>query len=253
MTAEHIPTDNISIEAVSENAILLTWPEIICPRQHQQIIHCQKQIHIQLAEVIFETVPAYHSLMVYYHFDKVSLPALIAELNEIIKRILDTTRSQLSSDMIVIPVYYGEDAGWDLSEVAKRCQLSINDVIQYHSQATYHAYALGFTPGFCYLGSVNPKLVLPRKDKPRLNIPKGAVAIAEQQSAVYPNNSPGGWHILGQTPMPMYTINNQNQQSQFQATISVGQQVTFKPITFEEFIALGGIVELEHQLAVNKR
>ena len=112
--------------------------------------------------------------------------------------------------------------------------MSIDNVIKQHSSQTYHGYALGFTPGFCYLASLPHALHLPRKSSPRLKVPQGAVAIAEQQSAIYPIESPGGWHIIGQTPLPMFASKN----GEFNATINVGQNVKFYAITQAEFIAL---------------
>ena len=93
---------------------------------------------------------------------------------------------------------------------------------------------MGFTPGFCYLASLPNILHLPRKASPRTQVPKGAVAIAEQQTAVYPNQSPGGWHIIGQTPLPMYSTKN----GQFNAKINVGQNVKFYAISKAEFIVM---------------
>ncbi|MGB1263985.1 MAG: 5-oxoprolinase subunit B family protein, partial [Cognaticolwellia sp.] len=135
---------------------------------------------------------------------------------------------------IKVPVYYDLEQQWDLVDVAQRCAMSIDEVIKAHCATTYHGFALGFTPGFCYLASVPPALQLPRKSSPRLKVPQGAVAIAEQQTAIYPIESPGGWHIIGQTPLPMFSSNH----GQFIPTIKVGQSVTFYPIGKAEFNAL---------------
>ena len=236
----------ITLTAVSENALLLTWPEIICAQQHQQIITCQQLINQRLSHLIIETVASYNSLMVYYPFEKITLSNIHNQLNELCQQLAQPAPRQAADVIVEIPVYYGTDAGWDLSLVAQQTQLSIGEVIRRHSGQTYHAYALGFTPGFCYLGRLDKSLSLPRRSSPRVHIPKGAVAIAEQQTAVYPKSSPGGWHIIGQTPMPMFTIEQQeNQQSaKFTPAISVGQQVVFKSIELDEFIALGGQLAL---------
>ena len=98
-------------------------------------------------------------------------------------------------------------------------------------QQTYTAYALGFTPGFCYLATLDKKLRLPRRTTPRTNVPAGAVAIAEQQTAIYPTESPGGWHIIGQTPIELYRAKDES----FLPKITVGDQVKFTEICLNQF------------------
>ncbi len=245
-------TDEINIAALSENALLLSWPEIICEQQHQQIIHCQQRIKSQFGELIIDTIASYNTLMVYYRFEQISLAQITTKLVAICQQLTASTAAESRTELVEIPVYYGEDAGWDLNLVAQQTQLSIAQVIERHSQTIYHAYALGFTPGFCYLGCLDKSLILPRKNSPRVAIPKGAVAIAEQQTAIYPSKSPGGWHIIGQTPMPMFAVNHETNSSQqgdninFSPAINVGQQVKFTPIDYQRFCQLGGKLELEH-------
>ncbi|WP_076420901.1 5-oxoprolinase subunit PxpB [Colwellia sp. UCD-KL20] len=231
----------VTLSYISENAVLLEWPEIVCAVQHQHIMHCQQQIDLALKNTIVDSIASYASLIIYYKFDQIthdSLNTLL--LNVVQKSYLSnenlTQPKQASENEIEIPVYYGEEAGWDIQNVAQQTQLTRAEVIQYHTQTTYRAYALGFTPGFCYLGELVPRLHLPRKSSPRLSVPKGAVAIAEQQTAIYPNSSPGGWHIIGQTPLDMYNVKN----DEFKSTISVGQSVKFVSITQAEFLSLGG-------------
>ncbi len=251
----------ISLSYISENAVLLEWPEKICATQHQHIMFCQQQASAFLKDVLIDCIASYASLIIYYKFEKIQHDTLNTFLLELIQNPTNnnnptsTSSNSNHSDtvensLIEIPVYYGEGAAWDIKTVALHNKLSIEEVIQLHSQPTYRAYALGFTPGFCYLGRLPAQLQLPRKSSPRLSVPKGAVAIAEQQTAIYPNTSPGGWHIIGQTPLDMYhadLTNNKEenksgacQNSQFNSTIQVGQSVKFVSITLEEFLSLGG-------------
>lgn len=238
--------DEIKVFANSENSVLLTWPEKICPLQHQKIITVEQALKQQLGEIISESIVSYNALIIYYHFDKITFSQLVGHIAEVLSTIdQPDIRHQSPDSIIEIPVYYSEESGWDLVNLAKQCQLTIEQIIELHSQRTYHAYALGFTPGFCYLGTLDNTLALPRKASPRLSVPKGAVAIAEQQTAIYPNESPGGWHIIGQTPMPMYrTVNNT-----FIPTIAVGQSVRFVPINKTRFQAMGAVVQVEQQKA----
>ncbi|WP_426369309.1 5-oxoprolinase subunit PxpB [Pseudocolwellia sp. HL-MZ7] len=262
----------ITLSYISENAVLLEWPEKICAEQHQHIMFCQQQAAAFLKEIMIDSIASYASLIIYYKFEKIQHDTLNTFLLELIQRPIHNNNQTSASDsskhivpvensIIEIPVYYDEEAGWDIQTVAQQTQLSIDEVIQLHSQTTYRAYALGFTPGFCYLGKLPAQLQLPRKSSPRLSVPKGAVAIAEQQTAIYPNTSPGGWHIIGQTPLDMYHVNldvtsdknienskentfdkenNNSQDSQFKSTIQVGQSVRFISITRTEFLSLGG-------------
>ena len=240
-TMQHRP--DFTIEVVAENALLLSWQAKILLVQHNEIIALQAMLKQQLAELITETVASYHCLMVYFCPQLTTSSQVIEQINAIAhrkresdKKINSRNESLKNSpavvDCIKIPVYYDTEQQWDLADVAARCDLSIAEVIKQHCAQTYHGYALGFTPGFCYLASLPKSLHLARKSSPRTKVPKGAVAIAEQQSAIYPIESPGGWHIIGQTPVPMYESKN----GQFSATINVGQNVQFYPISKAEFL-----------------
>jgi len=234
---------DIAIQCSGENSILIVWPEKVSRNQHQVITEYQEYINAQLPSFIIETVSSYNSLMVYYRFDLISFQQFSDKLNMTYQDVSKTS-SQPSTNKystIEIPVYYGCDAGWDLKSLSNKLNLSIEEIISLHSNMVYHTYALGFTPGFCYLATIDQKLQLARKEKPRLIMPKGAVAIAEQQTAVYPIKSPGGWHIIGQTPKAMFSTTS----SDFSSTISVGQQVAFKAVSLDEFHSLGGVVEVE--------
>ena len=241
-----IQKNEASIEFISENAVLLLWPEVIDNAQHQQILKVRDAIGIALKSILIDCVVSYNSIIIYYHFQAITTESLYSKLDAIIQRTLDDMPSPndleeaLPSTTIDIPVLYNEIAGWDLATVAKRSGLTVDDVVKVHSQSTYRAFALGFTPGFCYLASLDDALVLPRKPSPRLKVPTGAVAIAGNQTAVYPSESPGGWHIIGQTPLPMYSLT-----PLFSSTISVGDNVRFKPISEDEFEQLGGTIKQE--------
>lgn len=244
----------IDIALVSENACLITWPEKICAKQHEQIMRCEKKIQASLAEHIIDIVVSYNSLMIYYNFMSLSSPELINQLSRIITTSIiplgintqtglahneikplsqtpNITKTITATKEVEIPVYFGDDVAWDIQEVTKALNLSKQAFIDLYTQQRYQAYALGFTPGFCYLGSLNKQLHLPRRKTPRVKIPLGSVAIAEEQTAIYPNESPGGWNIIGKTPLPLYHI----KEGRFIPTISVGDSVKFTEITQQAF------------------
>lgn len=106
---------------------------------------------------------------------------------------------------VEIPVHYGAADGPDIDTVAEYCGLSVAQLIEQHCQGVYRVYCLGFQPGFAYLGGLNERLYIPRRETPRLAIPAGSVAIAGSQTAIYPSASPGGWHIIGHTEVPLFT------------------------------------------------
>jgi len=247
---------SVTFVYTSENSLLLQWQDKICQVQHQQIIDCQKNIKHELGEYLVDTVASYHCLMIYYQFEKISIVQLeqaIKALFTSIEKNIDNQLPTISGSIIEIPVYYGEDSGWDLAQLAKKLSLSIEEIITLHSERLYRAFAFGFIPGFCYLATLDDKLQQPRLSSPRTIVPKGAVAIAEKQTAIYPDAGPGGWHIIGQTPLPLYDVVNANedtsQDKNFLPVINIGQQVRFKPISYQTFCQLGGELSLVDSLA----
>ena len=134
---------------------------------------------------------------------------------------------------VIVPVCYGGELGPDLEAVAEACGLRPEAVIARHAASPHRVYMLGFTPGFPYLGGLDPSLALPRRATPRVKVPAGSVAIAGEQSGVYPLDSPGGWHLLGRTPLALFTP-----QATPPCLLRPGDRVRFRPITRAEFAAL---------------
>ncbi len=129
-----------------------------------------------------------------------------------------------------IPVVYGGDFGQDFAELARILNISHEELIEIHSQQIYTVYMIGFAPGFPYLGPLDSRLRVPRKSTPRLKVPKGSVAIAQQMTGIYPGEYPGGWHLIGRTPMTMFDAFNG-----LGATLNIGDQVRFTVISKQEF------------------
>ena len=127
--------------------------------------------------------------------------------------------------------------GLDLEYMSLKTKLSIDEIIKIHSDKLYDVYAVGFLPGFAYLASVDERIALPRLSSPRKQIPKGSVAIADTQTAVYPQASPGGWNIVGRTAMKLFDKNLETL-----SPFNVGDKVKFNPISKEEFLLQGGII-----------
>ena len=177
---------------------------------------------------VIETVPTYRSIMVHYDPEKISHKALEAKLRALTGR-MDTVVIP-PSDVLEIPVLYGGEMGPDLPFVAEHAGITPEEVIRLHTEPEYLIYMLGFTPGFTYLGGLNPKIETPRLKTPRVKIPAGSVGIAGKQTGVYPIDSPGGWQLIGRTPVHMYDPNREKP-----ILPEAGQYIKFRAIDQAEF------------------
>jgi KipI family sensor histidine kinase inhibitor len=184
----------------------------------------QKQ---QIAGVV-DAIPAYCSLMI--NFDPLQIR--LSELKQIIRRlIINHGKESFENKIIVeIPTFYGEEYGPDLSFVAEYHDLSIKEVVEIHTKPTYHVYMIGFMPGFPYLGGMAPSLATPRMETPRLTIAAGSVGIAGNQTGIYPSMSPGGWRIIGRTPLCLF-----NQYRNPPSLLKAGDRLKFRSIDRDEF------------------
>ena len=159
-------------------------------------------------------------------------------MKNVLEKNIDLSLEDETEEKIVtIDVYYGSDVGLDLEDMGIKTNLSVEEIIKIHSQKLYDVFAIGFLPGFAYLASVDERIALPRLSTPRKQIPKGSVAIANTQTAVYPQASPGGWNIVGRTAMELFDKNLEQL-----SPLSVGNKVKFNPISKEEFLNQGGII-----------
>ncbi len=182
-----------------------------------------------------ETVPAYNTLAVYYNPVEVVQTAatIAASVEETVRNIIVNTEkltAATTTQLVEIPVCYDETYAADLEETASNLQLNKKELIQMHCSKTYHVYMLGFTPGFPYMGKVDERIVTKRKQQPRLAVAPGSVAIAGEQTGIYPFATPGGWNIIGRTPLQLFDRHKTNP-----FLLKAGDEVKFKPITQDEF------------------
>lgn len=184
---------------------------------------------------IVETVPTFRSLLVYYDPLKINYKKLcnyIQALSTVEGDIKEKTKR-----IIEIPVCYGGQYGEDLADVSLQVGMSEKEVIQLHSGVDYLIYMLGFLPGFPYLGGLDKRLEVPRLSNPRTSIPAGSVGIGGEQTGVYPIASPGGWRLIGRTPLKLYDSERKNP-TLYQA----GDYIRFQPISESEFIRIEELV-----------
>jgi len=195
---------------------------------HERVLKLLRAIEREPSEWLRNVQPAYCSLLVTFDACRVGHAEVEATLRELEKR-AEATRPK-KPGTIEIPVCYGGEFGPDLEDVAKIHRLTPQKVIRIHSSRTYHAYFLGFAPGFAYLGDLPEELTTPRLETPRKKVPAGSVAIAGRQTAVYPFATPGGWRLLGRTPVRFFRPERKRMQF-----VSIGDQVRFLPISRDEF------------------
>ena len=186
---------------------------------------------------IVETIPTYRSLLIQYDPGIISYKSLEGKLKKLLAR-LDSVEIP-PSEVLEVPVLYGgEEMGPDLKFVAENAKMSEEEVIKLHSEPEYLIYMLGFTPGFTYLGGLNDAIETPRLKTPRVKIPAGSVGIAGKQTGVYPIDSPGGWQLIGRTPLKMYDAGREKP-----ILPEAGQYIKFVPIDRAEFDRIAAEVE----------
>jgi inhibitor of KinA len=175
--------------------------------------------------------PAYCSVLVKFDATKLRHSELEETLRNYAQRVEKVPLPE--PRLVQIPVCYGGDFGPDLKDVAELHGLAPERVIELHASDTYIVYFLGFAPGFAYLGEVPKQLATPRLATPRRQVPAGSVGIAGNQTGVYPIATPGGWRLLGRTPLAMFRPDRAEM-----SLLSIGDRVRFVPISWEEFAAL---------------
>jgi KipI family sensor histidine kinase inhibitor len=190
-------------ETASECAIMIYFDGELSATLNDSVRQLNSLFKERLAPVIIDLVPSYSSILLTYDLCKISESELNKVLKLLQKESLNSGHS-LDSKLIKLPVWYSEEVGQDLVRVAQQARLDVDDVIKIHSSIDYRAFALGFAPGFAYLGEVDQRIATPRLDTPRVTVPAGSVAIADRQTSVYPTESPGGWNIIGQCPIELF-------------------------------------------------
>jgi inhibitor of KinA len=191
----------------------------------------------ELGHWVTDIVPSFTTLTVYYDVLTGDYYRLRDHLLTIISRYPDQNPISQCRH-IELPVYYGPEVALDLVSVAAQTNLTSEQVITLHGGQSYRVYALGFRPGFAFMGTVVDQLRVPRMATPRQKVPRGAVAITEGQTAVYPSVSPGGWNVIGNCPLAMFDRGDAD--SEPKTLLQAGDCVSFKAISRDEFIALGG-------------
>ena len=229
----------MKIQTAGENSIIIYFFETI---QESNISPIQQALYFlkrELRDYIVDFVPSYTSLWLSFDILSIDSKNFTEKVRETIKKSFSYKSNfdyYSTSKLIEIPVYYNEEVGLDLSLLAQEKGLNIKEIIEIHSSKTYTAFATGFTLGYAYLGILDERLVSPRFSTPRTKVPRNSLGIADNQTAIYPVDSPGGWKIIGKTSLSLVNLNNQQQPN----VINVGDKVKFQPVDRTTFLNLGG-------------
>jgi len=213
---------------MGDRGLLLEFGDEISPEVNEKVRRMILAIKGEGIEGIIETVPTYRSLLILYNFLVIHIENLKKELGRLEDSLQQTPFPE--PKLTRIPAAYGGSYGPDLDDVSKYCRISPQEVIRLHCSKPYLIYMIGFMPGFPYMGELPASLETPRLKTPRLSVPAGSVAIAQRQTGIYPMESPGGWQIIGRTPVKLF-----DSEKEPPALLQMGDLVQFYPITEKEF------------------
>lgn len=222
----------ICTQVQNENSIMLYLdPETATPAVMARL---QQALRAHLGAALIDATPAFHSLLLYLDIVDTIMPEWQPQLDAWLQDLDLSAASAWQPQLHEFAAYYGVEAALDAEVIAAQSGLDFEDCIALHCATVYEVQAIGFMPGFAYLGELDQRLQLPRRATPRVSVPAGSLAIANNQCAVYPQQSPGGWHIIGRCP------ELQRFAAIAETPLQTGDQVRFRPVTREEFIELGG-------------
>ena len=219
----------IVIRPYGTHAVLIEWPNKVDKAILDDILIFYRYLKTAcLHDTGWEMIPAYNSLTLVQN----NLAVDFAPFSEKLKKWYEEKSGTLSEQRYLwrLPVCYELDFAIDLEEVSQKLQLSIPEIIKQHTESGYHVFGIGFLPGFMYLGGLPKSLELPRKATPRLKVEKGAVGLAGKQTGIYPQESPGGWNIIGNCPVSIFNAGQEKP-----CLVSVGDQIQFYPISRAEY------------------
>lgn len=212
-----------------DKCIQVKLGDVISPELNKEVRKLYLGIKSMNIKGITEFVPTYSTLSIYYNPLMVTYDWLTAQLKDAQANLKDLVIPE--PYITEIPTCYDKDFAFDLDFVAKHNGITTDEVIDIHSRGEYLIYMLGFTPGYCYLGGMSEKIAAPRLQNPRTLVPAGSVGIAGMQTGIYPIESPGGWQIIGRTPIELYNpLRNENP-----ILLEAGNYIKFKPITRENY------------------
>ncbi|MEM1404032.1 MAG: 5-oxoprolinase subunit PxpB [Pseudomonadota bacterium] len=226
-------TKDLRIHSAGEAALIAYFADEASPEVAAQIQATAERLRSALGDMLVDLTPSYASLLVAfdpYETDQYFVQHTIRVAAQSVQA-TEATEGRL----VELPAYYHPDCGQDLIPLAKAKGMDWEEIVRIHSEREYRVYAIGFAPGFAYLGDVDERIAAPRLSTPRQAVPRGAVAIADRQTAVYPAVSPGGWNLIGLSPLRMF-----DPAADPTMPVGVGDRVRFVPVDRQSFLDAGG-------------
>ncbi|RKJ07001.1 5-oxoprolinase subunit PxpB [bacterium D16-54] len=227
---------NIRILTAGDSSLLIEFGNEISPEINRRIAAVVELMREQHIEGVVDVIPAFCSLLVNYDPRVAGYEKMKKRLESLVR--VDIKVGQVKRKIFEIPVLYGGEYGPDLASIAEHAGISQDEVIAIHSSRDYLIYMLGFLPGFCYLGGLDERIHTPRLSNPRLRIRAGSVGIGGSQTGIYPLDSPGGWQLMGMTPVKTY-----DPEREIPILVEAGNYIRFVPIDEEQYKQIQAQVE----------
>ncbi len=222
-----------AIHPYGDAALVVEFGDQITEDAYRRIRGLEEDLEADPPAGLRELIPAYTSLLIVYDPLETSYPDLESLVRSRIEK--DSSAPRTRRRIVGIPVCYEPPHAPDLLDVARQAGLAPDEVVSIHAAGTYLVYMLGFTPGFPYLGGMDERIAAPRRASPRTRVPSGSVGIADRQTGIYPQESPGGWNIIGRTPVVLFDPFRQPP-----ALLAAGLYIRFQPISAGEYEELAG-------------
>lgn len=223
MTRRSVPARFL---AAGDTALVVEFGDSVDREISERVLALAAEVEARAIPGVVELVPTFRSLMVHYDCLRIGHDELLSAIEPLLVNLGSVAaRHRLWS----LPVCYDTELGPDLAEVAERTGHPVAEVIRLHTAVTYHVYSLGFLPGYPYMGDGPEELSLPRRENPRLRVPMGSVCVAFRMAGIYSLESPGGWHLLGRTPVRLFDLRRPDA-----VLLAPGDQVRFVPVSRDE-------------------
>ncbi|PID43862.1 MAG: allophanate hydrolase [Proteobacteria bacterium] len=234
MNKDSFNNRSFTVSQVSETSLLVSFHEPVGADLSLFIADCGKAVNHHFAGTVVNTVPSYNALLI--TLQPSSEQNCVEKLNRVLLAV-PRKKTDGQREAIEIPTWYDPEVAEYLDEITEKTGCRLEELIRLHTGQTFFVYMIGFCPGFAYMGDLPEPLRLPRRTVPQTKIPAGSVAIADFQTAVYPLAMPGGWNIIGRTPLTLFDAGRKQP-----GLLQQGDRVRFKAISREQFLQQGGLL-----------
>jgi inhibitor of KinA len=217
-----------------DQALMVEFGNEISPSVNDDVYALADRLSVESPSWLGEIVPTYRSLLIAYDGFQFDYDRVYRELSEFLSADTGNNVGTVRSPVVFeLPVAYGGQDGPDLAQVAEHAGLTVEEVVSIHTSVSYRVYMIGFSPGFPYLGGMDTRIACPRLGTPRTRVPAGSVGIAESQTGVYPNASPGGWQLIGRTPVRLFDVT-----AEPPSLLQPGHFVRFVPVSIDQMVEI---------------